>query len=122
MRLQGWPRTSVQAAILRDARKNALLGMRSARVDTGGGMGGYRKSSTHPKPNCYDSNRGNAQRERFPLDTDQRPWPACRKSLTHCSGANVLMSFPISFESALMVRAVPLRIAVLSLENACSIG
>ncbi len=34
MRLEGWPRaTAVQAAILRDARKSALLRMRSARVD-----------------------------------------------------------------------------------------
>jgi hypothetical protein len=34
MRLEGWPRAAaVQAAILRDARKSALLRMRSARVD-----------------------------------------------------------------------------------------
>jgi hypothetical protein len=32
------------------------------------------------------------------------------------------MSLPISFQSALTVRAAPLRVAVLSLENACSIG
>ena len=34
MRLEGWPRAAVQAAILRDARKSALLRMRSARVAT----------------------------------------------------------------------------------------
>jgi len=34
MRLEGWPQaTAVQAAILRDARKGALVRMRSARVD-----------------------------------------------------------------------------------------
>jgi hypothetical protein len=34
MRLEGWPQaTALQAAILRDARKSALLRMRSARVD-----------------------------------------------------------------------------------------
>jgi len=34
MRLEGWPQaTAAQAAILRDARKCALLRMRSARVD-----------------------------------------------------------------------------------------
>jgi hypothetical protein len=33
MRLEGWPRTPVQAAILRDARKGALLRMRSVCVD-----------------------------------------------------------------------------------------
>jgi hypothetical protein len=34
MRLEGWPQeTAVQAAILRDARKGALLRMRSAPVD-----------------------------------------------------------------------------------------
>jgi len=33
MRLEGWPSTPVRAAILRDARKGALLRMRPVRGD-----------------------------------------------------------------------------------------
>jgi hypothetical protein len=65
MRLEGWRRTLVQAAILRDARiggatappESALLRMRSARVDPEGLMESIRwcrRSSRRDRPSNVD--------------------------------------------------------------------